>query len=746
MRGRLKYFGVALAAVVAAAIAAPHVRMQRFAREIHAALEQGLGRRVRIGEVRFRLFTGPAFSVDKVVIYDDPAFGIEPMAHVGSLEARPRLWSLWTGRLEFTSIRLEDASINLVKTARWNFESLLHGNLISAFPQIRVANGRINFKFGDTKSVFYLMIDDLNLSPPGRGPGEWNVRFSGQPARTDRPARGFGSFMARGRWDGRRLDMGLEVEKSAMGEAIALVRGEHVGIHGLLSSRLRLAGPLEDLQISGRLDLEDVHRWDLLLPKSEVWRLALQGRLNLRDQKLELESHSASKEALPLSIRFRASEYLAQPHWGVAVNWNQFPAAPLLEVARHMGARIPPGLRLAGAIAGAIGYTGQGSLQGELAFQDAAVTIPDSPPIEFDQARVVFDGGHVRLAPALARTSLEDEAQIEADYAWQTGQFELKISSDAMDVASLRSQVALAAVPWLEQVTAGTWKGHLRYRHGAEPAGWEGRIELSDAQVPLEGLDAPLELHSAVAGIQGERVRLERIRATAGNIAVQGEYRYEPRAARPHHVRLAIADLNAAELEKVLMPTLRRRSGLLARALSFGRAPVPEWLATRRMDGAVQIGALTLGETRLEKLRGHLLWSGPRVDLAIQQARFENGSLAGHMRVNLRGVRPGYRLAAKLKDVDCKAGRVTAETRLETSGVGAELLAKLRLEFSDLHLIAGGEVYTGKGATQPDGTLLVELSSGSREMRVTGTLAQLKMEEEPETGRRAEPEAGTVRR
>ena len=78
----------------------------------------------------------------------------------------------------------------------------------------------------------------------------------------------------------------------------------------------------------------------------------------------------------------------------MTVNWNQFPLAPLMELALHMGAQFPPKLKLSGSMDGAIGYSGQGSFQGELAFHDTAVTIPDSPPVRFDQAHMVLDHGH----------------------------------------------------------------------------------------------------------------------------------------------------------------------------------------------------------------------------------------------------------------------------------------------------------------------------------------------------------------
>ena len=49
-----------------------------------------------------------------------------------------------------------------------------------------------------------------------------------------------------------------------------------------------------------------------------------------------------------------------------------------------------------------------------------------------------------------------------------------------------------------------------------------------------------------------------------------------------------------------------------------------------------------------------------------------------------------------------------------------------RLRLSTLNLRTDDEIYTGRGATQEDGRLLVLLTSGGKEMRMTGTLAKLK--------------------
>ncbi len=482
------------------------------------------------------------------------------------MEIAPSIWSLLGGRFVIASIRLEGASINLAKSGpasqwgRWNFASFLNRSVMSTVPAIRVRDSRIHFKFGDEKSVFYLTETDLDISPPGSVGRAWRVKCDAKPARTDRPAQGLGSFRLSGRWfvDPERLDMDMVLDRTGLGELTALMRGQAGNVHGTISARLHFGGPINNVGIQGRLNIEDVHRWDLLPPKGQGWPLDVRGRWDLMAQQLELQSNSAGSVPLPLSVHFRASDYLSQPHWAVALNWNQFPAGPLLELARHMGAEIPPKLEVGGTLDGAVIYSGQGSFQGKLAFHDASVTIPDSPPVRFEQAYLVMGQGHVRLSPAVVRTADQDQAEIEADYAVDDGTLDLKISTEGMKVASLRAQVALAAVPWFEQVQSGQWSGQLRYQREAGKGGWTGNLEVSEAQIAVPQLTDPLQLTAAHAQIDGARVSLDHIRGQAGKVLFTGEYRYEPGTARPHHLRLRADEVDAADFEAELMPTLRR--------------------------------------------------------------------------------------------------------------------------------------------------------------------------------------------
>src|SRR5438093_5355157 len=149
--------------------------------------------------------------------------------------------------------------------------------------------------------------------------------------------------------------------------------------------------------------------------------------------------------------------------------------------------------------------------------------------------------------------------------------------------------------------------------------------------------------------------------------------------AHPHRVRLRAESVDAAALEATLMPTLRRSSGLIARALGR-RAPVPEWLKQWAVEGTVQIDDLLLAGAHLEGARARLQWDVARVDLVGIQASMDGAAITGRLAINLRGDQPAYKFSAQVKGLGWQPSKVDAEGTFETSGTGAQLLANLTSE------------------------------------------------------------------
>jgi hypothetical protein len=299
-----------------------------------------------------------------------------------------------------------------------------------------------------------------------------------------------------------------------------------------------------------------------------------------------------------------------------------------------------------------------------------------------------------------------------------------------------------------------------------ENAGWTGDLQLTGAQVEVPGLADPLQIASAHVAIDGARINVDRLSAQAGQIAFTGDYRYDPDATRPHRLRVRAPQVNAADLEAELMPTLRRSTSLFARAL--GRSTLPVWLRERKLEGSVQIGELEMADARLNNVRARLTWDVARVELAGFEAKLGRAAIAGTLAIELAGQRPVYKLSGKVKALDWQSGKLDAEGTLETAGTGEQLLANLksdglfsssgmdfgalageyslawaqnapRLRLSDLSLRTEDATYIGSGNTQSDGRLVISLTSGNREMRMSGSVAALKVDEAGVSGTRTTP-------
>src|SRR6201996_9472043 len=111
LRRAFQVGGIALAFLLAAALIAPYITADQYGPRLKASLERSLGRRVDVkANVTFSLLHGPAFRVEGlngstgVVIHENPAWGVEPLAYVPVMEVRPSLWRLLTGKFVIASI------------------------------------------------------------------------------------------------------------------------------------------------------------------------------------------------------------------------------------------------------------------------------------------------------------------------------------------------------------------------------------------------------------------------------------------------------------------------------------------------------------------------------------------------------------------------------------------------------------------------------------------------------------------
>jgi hypothetical protein len=750
-----------VAALVALAAIVPYLPADLLRPSIERALERGLGRKVTIGGLRLTLLPGPfprpGVTIERVTIDEDPRAGIEPMAYVESLGASIRVLSLFQRRLEFSSLNLEDATINVVKTdaGPWNFQFLLEGGAAHAnrIPAIRMRAGRVNFKFGDTKAVFYFNDADLDVAPYADGSVE--LRFGGAPSRTDRSAQDFGRFFLRGSASpgSRRLDLNVELERSSLEETLRWIDPGGFGVHGTVALTAQLSGPPSRLDVAGQMQVADVHRWDLLPSGSGGLKLGFGGTLDLRGERLDLQT-TAGPGSPPVVIRFRTWDYLKTPHWDAGADLQQVPLTTLLAIGRHMGAALPEKLEAQGAVSGSVTYNQQEGMQGRVVLRDASLMVPDAEPVEAPVATVDIAGRSVLLERTSVHIGEKQSADVEGSYTLDPPRsLDLKITTRGLSVAATRS-FGLEAIPLLDQSPRSTWRGWARYLDGE----WSGESELQNARITVEGLADPLLIRSAAVSLNGTRIALSRLQAEAGAIVITGNYRWDPGSERPDRFDLKIGEADAAELARLFAPALVRDRGFLARTLRLGaNAPVPPWLKALKAEGTVSIESLRAGDVRFNGIKAKVKWTGPMVHLIDLSGSSDPAEFAGDLSIDLSTGTPQYRFDGKVADISYKGGKLDLDGTLDAEGDVADLFESAHAEgtlrgrsilfapeaefrsvtarfemqgaglasrwkLSNLEVNQSGESLAGSGASQADGRLVLDLTSRGRPLRYTGTL------------------------
>lgn len=745
----------------------PMISADRYREPIRLGLQNALGRKVEISEVKFQLLPVPGFTVTNVIVGEDPAIGPEPVAVISTLRGRPRISALFGGPLEFASVDLEDTSVNLTRvnapasadagTVRWNFSSLMRAKLLAAFPSVHLIGGRVNFKFGDTKSVFYLLNTDVDLWPPDKADGPWTVKIHSYPARTDRPSHGFGSFIARGEWhpESGLVTLDVKLEKSELGDVVTLFEGKESYLQGHVWGDAHLSGPVSRVGVAGLFRVDDIHGWNQTPPGGGAWPITLGGAIDVSGQTVDIRATTQGKQS-PIDVRYRVTNYLARPRWGLTVLFSQLPMAPVVSVARNLGFAIPNDLSFAGTAQGAVGYAlpedaaAPAVLNGQVRIENSTLTVSGLPALHVSTADLQFAGSTIALSPTSITNDSKESAAISASYDLAARKLDVTLSSEGMAVASLQKQVSVAHVPLLSLATSGSWSGQLHFTNQPDSL-WTGDIHLKDVDVPFEAFASPVHLNVADASLTAAGLVTKRLAFTAGGIDGQGEYRYETGTARPHRFRLNLGRVDGAALEKLLMPALHRGS-FLTYAFNFGRVPEPDWMRSMHSDGTLQVASLDLNGTLLTKLKARVQWDGDEARFSGLQANLGDAAVAGSAIVNLAQRQPRYDLTAKFSGFPWHSGTLDLDGTLTTSGTGTELLGNLksegklrgksldlapldpcerlessydfawngktpRLKLSQLTMTSGGTTWQGSAETQADGQLIVKASDGTKQIQ-----------------------------
>lgn len=280
LRKRLLWaFGIA-ALLLLLVFVPPLVNANRYQRQIARSMSESLGRPVHLDNVVFHLLPVPGLTLSNLVVSEDPAFGAEPTIRANTVEASLRLGSLWRRRVEFSTVRFIEPSVNLVRNreGRWNLANvLLHASHVQTapteqrragpaprFPYIEATGGRVNLKLDEEKLPFSLT--DAEFALWLSSPNHWRVRLRGEPARTDTNLNDPGTFRLEGALERASeagdvpINLHASWHNAPLGEASRMLTAEDKGWRGTLNVETSLAGTLSAARWESRITLGDLRR------------------------------------------------------------------------------------------------------------------------------------------------------------------------------------------------------------------------------------------------------------------------------------------------------------------------------------------------------------------------------------------------------------------------------------------------------------------------------------------------------
>ena len=538
----------------------------RLKSRIIASLSAGVGRPVDIGSVHLRLLPQPGFDLENLVVYDDPAFGAEPMLRASEVTADLRLTSLIRGRMEIARLDLTEPSLNLTHSMNgpWNLEGLLQhaahmptaptGKSKSeprpAFPYIEATSGRINFKSGSEKKSYALTNADFSLWQESEN--VWGMRLKAQPFRTNMNLNDTGTLSVSGTW--QRADslpetpMKFQAEwtRAQLGQLTKFFSGNDRGWRGSAQVEVTLSGSPAKLQISTDAAIDDFRRYDITSGKA----LRLAAHCDAEYSSLTHEFHEITCAA-PVNkgtITLKGEMGLPVGHeYAVVLTADSVPADAAIVLLERAKKSLPDDLSAEGVVNGNFSlradgieqqYEGRGEISdfrlssAENQSEIGPATLPFmlAGPGSGTRKTSVRAGGmripedtHIEFGPAAIRGGKNTSATIQGWIARSGYEFAVAGEAEiprALRLARMAGIATLPATPegsaQLDLQIAGSWAGESGDHHaGFAGPQVTGIAKLQNVQIAVRGIENPAEIATAELRLLPDQVRVSKLNAKA---------------------------------------------------------------------------------------------------------------------------------------------------------------------------------------------------------------------------------------
>jgi len=661
--------------------------VSRLKSRIITSLSAGVGRPVDIGSVHLRLLPQPGFDLENLVVYDDPAFGAEPMLRAGEVTADLRLISLIRGRIEIARLNLTEPSLNLAHSTNgpWNLEGLLQraahiptaptGKSKSeprpAFPYIEATSGRINFKSGAEKKSYALTNADFSLWQESEN--VWGMRLKAQPFRTDMNLNDTGMLQVSGTWQRADslpetpLQFQAEWTRAQLGQLTKFFSGNDRGWRGSAQVEVTLSGTPAKLQISTDTAVDDFRRYDITSGKA----LRLAAHCGAEYSSLTHEFHEIKCTA-PVNrgaITLTGDVGLPVGHrYALVLTADNVPADAAVILLERAKKNLPDDLSAEGAVNGKFSlqadgveqhYDGRGEItdlelssaenQSEIgpATVPFVLTGPTSgtrrPPSRAGGMRFPEEG-HVEFGPVVIRGGKNTNPTIQGWIA-RSG-YDLAVAGEteiprALRLARLAGIATLPATPegsaQIDLQITGSWAGESSDHHaGFAGPRVTGSAKLQNVQVAIRGVENSAEITSAELRLLPDQVRVTKLNAKAAGSDWTGSLELPRGCGTPDacavHFALNTNQATLTRFNEWINVSAKKRPWY--RVLETSTQSGASLLARLRASGHLTADRLQLPGTTATRVSANVSLQDGKLKVSDLTADLAGGNHTGHWQID----------------------------------------------------------------------------------------------------------------
>jgi hypothetical protein len=651
----------------------------RIIRSISAAV----GRSVDIGSVHIRLLPRPGFDLENLVVYDDPAFGAEPIVRASEVTAALRLTSLLRGRMEISRLDLTEPSLNLVHGdgGHWNVEALLErsariplaptGRAKSgprpAFPYIEATSGRINLKYGPEKKPYALTNADFALWQ--ESDNTWGVRLKAQPFRTDMNLNDTGLLQLIGTWqraDALRdmpLQVNLEWSRAQLGQITKLITGNDQGWRGEILLDLALTGTPGALHIAATSSMDDFRRYDLTGAKA--LRMAARCDADYSTDTHDFQQVMCSAPIGDGLLTMTGDAGFPGSHqYSLAASAHNIPAAALVSLAQRIKKNLPDDLAAEGNVDGKLSLASDGQSQPTLKgtgqitglYLSSASNKGEFGPETLPFAVASFSALHAKasrpagtrasngpvvdIGPFAVRGAHPGSATIHGSVDRTGYSFSINGETEiakALRVARMAGLPAIASnvdgSAQLDLLLAGNW---IVPGNGFASPQLTGTAKLRSVHMPERIAGVRAEIVSAEMQLLPDAVHVARLNANAAGTVWTGSVDL-PRGcgtpdACPVRFALNTNKVGLSDMLEWLNPNPRKRPWY--RVLSMGGEARPAWWTTLHANGRITAGRFQIHGIEATHISANLIVEDGKLRVAGLSADVLQGKYHGDWNVN----------------------------------------------------------------------------------------------------------------